>query len=206
MVGLLSSPARAGWRRPVVARLAAGRLAGTFYQPRPGLGRKIHIKEVRMPQRVIDATELPGLVGQEVGLGDWFTVTQGRIDAFAEATEDRQWIHCDAGRARAESPYGTPIAHGYLTLSLLSHLLSQAVRVSGPFSRVINYGPNRVRFPAAVPAGGRVRARCTLQAAEPVPGGLQVTWAVTVECEGQPKPAVVAESLARLYSDTQGSS
>ena len=158
-----------------------------------------------MSQRVIDGVaELRSLVGQEVGLSDWFTVTQERINAFAEVTEDRQWIHCDSGRARAESPYGTTIAHGFLTLSLLSHLLAQAVRVRGPFSRVINYGLNRVRFPAAVPAGGRIRARCTLQAAEEVPGGLQIAWVVTMECEGQPKPVMVAESLSRFYSDTEG--
>jgi acyl dehydratase len=158
-----------------------------------------------MPQRVIDGVaELRGLVGQEVGQSDWFTVTQERIDAFAEATEDRQWIHCDPGRARAESPYGTTIAHGHLTLSLMSHLLSQAVRVSGPFSRVINYGLNRVRFPAPVPAGARIRARCTLQAAEEVSGGLHVTWSVAVEREGEPRPVMVAESLARFYWDSGG--
>jgi acyl dehydratase len=155
---------------------------------------------------MIDVAELRGLVGQEVGVSDWFPVAQERINAFAEVTEDRQWIHCDAERARAESPYGTTIAHGFLTLSLLSHLLPQAVRVRGPFSRAINYGLNRVRFPAAVPAGGRIRARCTLQALEEVPGGLQLTWAVTVECEGQSKPVMVAESLSRLYSDTEGRS
>jgi acyl dehydratase len=156
-----------------------------------------------MPQRVIGGVvELQGLIGQEVGVSDWFTLTQERINAFAEVTEDRQWIHCDADRARVESPYGTTIAHGYLTLSLLSHLLSQAVRVSGPFSRIINYGLNRVRFPAAVPAGGRIRVRCTLQAAEEVPGGLQIAWMVTMECEGQPKPVMVAESLSRFYLDT----
>jgi acyl dehydratase len=159
-----------------------------------------------MPQRVMGAHELRGLVGQEVGVSDWFTVTQERIDAFAAVTEDRQWIHCDQDRARAESPYGTTIAHGYLTLSLLSHLLSQTVRVSGPFSRTINYGLNRVRFPAAVPAGARIRARCTLQAAEEVPGGLQVVWAVTMECEGQPKPVMVAECLSRFYSEPEGRS
>jgi acyl dehydratase len=156
-----------------------------------------------MPQRVIDGAELRGLVGQEVGVSDWFTVTQERINAFAEVTEDRQWIHCDPARARAESPYGTTIAHGYLTLALLSHLLAQAVRLGGPFSRTINYGVNRVRFPAAVPAGARVRARCTLQAAEEIPGGLQVAWAVTVECEGQAKPVMVAETLSRFYADTE---
>ena len=155
-----------------------------------------------MPQRVIDgARELRGLVGQEVGVSDWFPLTQERIDAFAELTLDRQWIHCDPERARAESPYGTTIAHGYLTLSLVSHLLSQAVWVSGPLDRVINYGLGRVRFPAAVPAGARIRARATLQAAEEVPGGVQVTWAVTVECEGQPKPVMVAECLYRYYAD-----
>ena len=160
-----------------------------------------------MPQRVIDGlVELRSLVGQEVGLSDWFTVTQERINAFAEVTEDRQWIHCDSGRARAESPYGTTVAHGYLTLSLLGHLLSQAVRVGGSFSRKINYGLNRVRFPAAVPAGARIRARCTLQAAEEIPGGLQVAWEVTMECEGQPKPVMVAESLSRFYSDGEGRS
>ena len=158
-----------------------------------------------MPQRVIDGVvELRGLVGQEVGLSDWFTVTQEQINAFAEVTEDRQWIHCDAERARAESPYGATIAHGSLTLSLLSHLLAQAVRVRGPFSRVIAYGLNRVRFPAAVPAGGRIRARCTLQAADEVRGGLQIAWVVTMECEGQPKPVMVAESLSRFYLDTEG--
>jgi acyl dehydratase len=156
-----------------------------------------------MPERIIDAVELRGLVGQEVGVSDWFPVTQERINAFAGVTEDRQWIHCDLARAGAESPYGTTIAHGFLTLSLLSHLLSQTVRINGPFRRVINYGLNRVRFPAAVPAGGRIRARCTLQAVEDVPGGIQVTWAVTMECEGQTKPVMVAESLSRLYSDKE---
>src|SRR5262245_66286777 len=128
-----------------------------------------------MPQRVINGFgELRELVGQEVGVSDWFTVTQERINAFAEATEDRQWIHCDADLARAESPYGTTIAHGFLTLSLLGHLLAQAVQIRGPFSRSINYGLNRVRFPAAVPAGDSIRARCPLQAAEEVADGLQI--------------------------------
>jgi acyl dehydratase len=156
-----------------------------------------------MPERIIDGVvELRGLVGQEVGVSDWFTVTQERIDAFASVTEDRQWIHCDVDRARAESPYRSTIAHGYLTLSLLSHLLWQAVQVRGPFSRTINYGLNRVRFPSAVPAGGRIRARCTLQAVEHVGGGVQVTWLVTMEGEGQPKPVMVAEALMRFYADT----
>jgi acyl dehydratase len=158
------------------------------------------------PVGIDEAAELcsGGLVGQEVGVSDWFTLTQERINAFAEATEDRQWIHCDADRARAESPYGAPIAHGFLTLSLLSHLLSQTVRVSGPFNRIISYGLNRVRFPAAVPAGARIRARCTLQSAEEIPDGLKIACVVKMECEGQAKPVMVAESLSRFFSDTEG--
>jgi acyl dehydratase len=173
-----------------------------FYRLGLALGQKIFPREVRMPQRVIDGiAELRALIGQEVGLSDWFALTQERINAFAEVTEDRQWIHCDADRARAESPYGTTVAHGFLTLSLVGHLLAQAVRVDGPFSRKINYGLNRVRFPAAVPAGACIRARCLLQAAEEIPGGLQIVWVVTMECEGQPKPVMVAECLSRIYSD-----
>src|SRR5262249_50300074 len=116
--GLSSGALRARWP------------SDTFNPAGPGSGRQIFPTEARMPQRVIDGVaELRRLVGQEVGLSDWFAVTQERINAFAEVSEDRQWIHCDADRARAESPYGTTIAHGYLTLSLLSHLLAQAVRV-----------------------------------------------------------------------------
>jgi acyl dehydratase len=177
-----------------------------FNRPWPEWGENIHAWEICMPQQVIDVAELRRLVGHEVGVSEWFIVAQERINAFAEVTEDRQWIHCDADRARAESPYGTTVAHGYLTLSLLSHLLSQVVKIRGPFSRVINYGLNRVRFPAAVPAGSRIRARCTLQAVEEVPGGLQITWVVTMECEGQAKPVMVAESLSRFYSDMEGRS
>src|SRR5262245_21816187 len=164
------------------------------------------MREVGMPQSVLGVEDLRGLVGHEVGVSDWFVVTQERIDAFAEVTEDRQWIHCDAERAQAESPYGTTIAHGFLTLSLLGHLLAQAVQVSGPFHRKINYGLNRVRFPAAVAAVARISASCTLLPVEEIPGGLQIVWAVTVECEGQSKPVMVAESLSRLYSDTEGRS
>ncbi|MCI0457877.1 MAG: MaoC family dehydratase [Gemmataceae bacterium] len=152
-----------------------------------------------MPARVIEGAEaLRALVGQEVGVSDWFTVDQALIDSFAKVTADRQWIHVDADRARAESPYGSTIAHGFLTLSLLSQLHGQAVQVQGG-SRFINYGLNRVRFPAAVPAGSRVRTRSTLQALEEVPGGLQLIWAIVVELEGSAKPALVAEWLLRWY-------
>ena len=153
-----------------------------------------------MPTRVIEGiNELRALVGQEVGVGDWFEVTQERIAAFADATLDRQWIHVDAERARAESPYGTTVAHGFLTLALVSHLHGKAVQVRGGFTRGINYGLNRVRFPAPVRAGARVRPRSTLQGIEDVPGGVQLTWQVSVEVEGEPKPALVAEWLVRLY-------
>ncbi len=153
-----------------------------------------------MPPRVIEGfAELKSLVGQQVGLGDWFVVGQPLIDAFAEVTQDRQWIHLDTARAQAESPYGTTIAHGFLTLSLLSHLHAQAVQVKGDFTRAINYGFNRVRFPAPVLAGSRIRVRSTLQAVEEIADGVQVTWNIAAEIEGNAKPAVAAEWLARLY-------
>lgn len=153
-----------------------------------------------MPPRIISSIEeLKSLVGQEVGSSDWFQITQSRIDSFAEVTEDRQWIHVDAERAKRESPFGTTIAHGFLTLSLISHLASQAVRVSGNYKMGINYGLNRVRFPAPVPAGSRLRARFALQSVEDVTGGIQIIWNVTVEVEGAEKPSMVAEWLVRYY-------
>lgn len=153
-----------------------------------------------MAQKIIDGVEaLRGLVGQEVGVSDWFPVEQVRIAAFADATEDHQWIHLDVERARSEMPGGTTIAHGFLTLSLLSYLVSQAVEVKSEFSRLINYGFNRVRFTAPVPAGARIRARCALVAIGEVPGGVQVAWGVTVEVEGGTKPSLVAEWLTRYY-------
>jgi acyl dehydratase len=153
-----------------------------------------------MPGRVIETVaELKDLVGQTVGISDWFEVTQALIDAFAEVTGDRQWIHIDDARARVESPYGTTIAHGFLTLALLSRLHGQAVEIRGDFARRINYGFNRVRFPAAVPAGARIRSHSTLQAFEEIPGGMQLTWTLTVEIEGQTRPALAAEWLGRIY-------
>jgi acyl dehydratase len=153
-----------------------------------------------MPLRVIEGIpELRGLVGQEVGTSDWLVVTQAMIDAFAEVIGDRQWIHVDPRRAQTESPYGTTVAHGFLTLSLLSQLHAQAVQVRGGFKMGINYGLNRVRFPAPVRAGTRIRSHHTLQSVEEVPGGYQLTWMITVESEGQPKPALVAEWLTRLH-------
>lgn len=143
--------------------------------------------------------ELRALVGQEVALSDWLAVTQERINQFADATGDHQWIHLDVERAQQESPYGTTIAHGFLTLSLLSYLMSQTVQLKLPLKMGINYGLNKVRFPAAVPAASRVRARAVLQNLEAIPGGQQLTWAITVEREGGDKPCCVAEWLVRYY-------
>jgi acyl dehydratase len=142
--------------------------------------------------------ELAAQVGQEIALTDWLTITQEQVHQFADATHDHQWIHVDPERARA-GPFGAPIAHGFLTLSLLSPFFRMAMKVE-ELAMGVNYGLNKVRFPAPVPVGSRVRARLRLQACEPVDrGGMQVTWLVTVEREGHDKPVCVAESLARYY-------
>src|SRR5712692_214278 len=127
--------------------------------------------------------ELGQLVGKEVAVTDWITVIQERNDVFASATEDYQWIHVDRERAVKESPYGTTVAHGFLTLSLLPHLMGQAVEIQG-MSLWINYGLNRVRFTGPVPAGSRMRSRFRLAGAEDTDRGVQMTWNVTVEREG----------------------
>ena len=153
-----------------------------------------------MAQRIIDGLdELRGLKGQEVAVSDWFTLTQSRINAFAEVSEDRQWIHVDTERARTDLPQGKTIAHGFLTLSLLSLLVKEAVVVKVEFKQGINYGFNRVRFPSPVPAGSQIRVRCTLVAVEEIPGGLQICWAVTMDVKDVSKPALVAEWLVRYY-------
>ena len=153
-----------------------------------------------MSPRIVDGlTELQGFVGQEVGVSDWFDVTQTLIDKFADVTLDPQWIHIDPVRAKSESPYGTTIAHGFLTLSLMSHLQRQVVQIRGDFSRSINYGFNRIRFPSAVPAGARIRLHSTLHAVEEIEGGVQCTWDLSLEIEGQSKPAMIAQWLGRLY-------
>jgi acyl dehydratase len=137
-------------------------------------------------------------VGREVATSDWLAITQQRIDKFAEAGGDDQWIHVDRERAARESPFGGTIAHGFLTLAVLSPLLADAVEITGK-RMGINYGLNRLRFPSPVPAGARVRARFVLGALDPVDGGVQTTWSVTVEREGEPKPALVAEWVTRHY-------
>lgn len=147
----------------------------------------------------IAVSQLEGRIGQEIGVGDWLEMTQDRIDQFAEATDDRQWIHVDAARAGAESPFKTTIAHGFLTLSLISVMLRSAITITG-VRMAMNYGLNRVRFTAPVPAGSKIRGRFTLAAVEEAGGSMQATWAITVEREGEEKPACVAEWLVRYYS------
>ncbi len=142
--------------------------------------------------------ELPSLKGQELGVSDWYEVTQEAVNLFADATGDHQWIHIDVERAKEESPYGGPIAHGYLTLSLLVPLVSQTYTVTDA-KMGVNYGLNKVRFPAPVPVGSKLRARVTLKDVEEVAGGLQNTLAVTIEREGGDKPVCIAEWVTRTY-------
>ena len=141
--------------------------------------------------------ELESRIGQEVGVSPWVEVTQERIDTFAKAIDDFQWIHVDRERAR-RSPFGGTIAHGFLTLSLLSHLSERTFSFSDR-KMGVNYGLNRVRFTSPVPAGSRVRARFSLAKFEKIDGGVQVTWNTTVEIDGATKPALVAEWLGRHY-------
>ncbi|TFZ03679.1 MaoC family dehydratase [Ramlibacter humi] len=143
--------------------------------------------------------DLAALTGQEVAVGDWITITQEQVNLFAQATGDHQWIHVDVEKAKA-GPFGAPIAHGFLTLSLLPRIFESAIEVREARMGV-NYGLNKVRFTAPVPVGGRVRGRMTLLACEPIePNGMQMTWKVVVELEGSDKPACVAESVGRRYA------
>jgi acyl dehydratase len=146
---------------------------------------------------VAKLSDLSDQIGR-VLVSDWLEVTQARIDAFAECTEDRQWIHIDPERARRDSPYGASVAHGFLTLSLLSKLLAQTIRFDGARMGV-NYGFNRVRFTGPVPAGSRVRARFVLSKLDAIDNGVQMTWSVTLERESVDKPCLVAEWITRRY-------
>lgn len=151
-----------------------------------------------MPALVLETPQaLKDYVGREVAVTEWFVVTQDRIRQFADATEDRQWIHLDRERAARESPYQTTIAHGFLTLSLLSHFMKQAMEIRGGVRLAVNYGLNRVRFPAPVPAGSKVRARFTLQSLKELPDALEAQFSVAVETEGSSKPCCVAEWIVR---------
>jgi acyl dehydratase len=142
--------------------------------------------------------DLVACVGQEVAVSDWVTLTQEQVNRFAEATGDHQWIHVDVERARA-GPFGAPIAHGFLTLSLLPLFFDTAFEI-GQAVMGVNYGLNKVRFTAPVPVGSRLRGRMSLLSATPIEGsGMQMAWSVAIEREGADKPVCVAESLARLY-------
>jgi acyl dehydratase len=143
--------------------------------------------------------ELPSLKGQELGQSDWFEVTQDRVNTFADATDDHQWIHIDVERAKAESPFGGPIGHGYLTLSLLIPMWSQVLTVTDT-TMAVNYGLNKVRFPAPVPVGSKIRLTATLKEVEEVAGGLQVTASAVIEREGGDKPVCIAEPVFRFYA------
>jgi acyl dehydratase len=142
-------------------------------------------------------SELQALIGRAVGISDWFLIDQGRIDQFAAVTGDEQWIHVDPVRAAA-GPYGATVAHGYLTLSLLPVMVRSAFKI-GDVRMTVNYGLNRVRFPAPVPAGSRLRGHFKLVNFEAIAGGAQIVVEVTTEREGDPKPVCVAESVARHY-------
>ena len=146
----------------------------------------------------IDVRAIGSRIGEEIAISDWLEVTQARINQFAEATGDHQWIHVDPLRAANESPFKSTIAHGFLTLSLLSTLIRESIQPTG-LRMAINYGLNRVRFVSPVPAGSRIRARITLQAVAPVTDGFQVTWQVTIEREQGAKPACVADWIVRYY-------
>jgi len=146
----------------------------------------------------IDVKRLSDRIGEEVAVSDWFEISQERINTFADATEDHQWIHVDPARAAAESPFKTTIAHGFLTLSLVPMLVRRAMTIDN-VRMAVNYGSNRLRFVAPVPSGSRVRGRFTVGAVEEIGGGLQVTWNLTIEREGGDKPCVVAEWLVRYY-------
>jgi acyl dehydratase len=148
--------------------------------------------------RTVSLDELPSLVGQEVGVSDWVTIDQERINRFADATGDHQWIHVDVERAKTEMPGGKTIAHGFLTLSLVPMLGAGVMRVSG-VSRGLNYGLNRVRFTNTVQVGSRVRGRQKLLSVEPRGPGVQLTSEFTVEIDGQERPACVAEWIGLLY-------
>ncbi|NUU02917.1 MaoC family dehydratase [Herbaspirillum robiniae] len=143
--------------------------------------------------------ELKSLAGQEVAVSDWIEVSQEQVNRFADATGDHQWIHVDVERAARELPFGGTVAHGFLTLALLPRLLGSAISLGADVKMLLNYGLNRVRFPAPLPVGRSVRGVIVLQSVEDIPGGAQLAWEITVECEGVEKPVCVAEFLVRRY-------
>ena len=153
-----------------------------------------------MPPLVLETPQsLQEYAGREIGVSDWFAVTQDRIRQFAEATEDRQWIHVDRERAARESPYGATIAHGFLTLSLLPHLVKEVFQIRGGLRMTVNYGLNRVRFPAPVRADSEIRARVTLQSLRQLPDSVEAVFLLSAEVRDSDKPCCVAEWVVRYF-------
>jgi len=151
-----------------------------------------------MPTLVLESLQsLKEYTGREIFLTEWLTMSQERINQFADATGDHQWIHVDPERARRESPYGATVAHGFLTLSLMSHFLREAIRLPDSVRQAINYGLNRVRFPAPVRAGEKIRARIRLQSCKELQGRVEAIYEITIEAEGGEKPCCVAEWILR---------
>ncbi len=148
--------------------------------------------------RFAGVEEAKARLGEEIGVSDWMLIDQPRVDAFAQVTGDHQWIHVDVERAKRESPFGGPIAHGYLTLSLLAKFAGECIAVDG-IRLAVNYGLNRVRFAAPVKVGSRVRARFVLGSVEDIRGGAEMVWQAVIDVEGGAKPACVAEMVTRWY-------
>lgn len=153
------------------------------------------------PRIINGLTELKTWIGKEVATSDWLLVDQARIQAFADITDDHQWIHLDVERCQRESPYKAPIAHGYLILSLIPTMFETSLRIDG-LAMTVNYGLDRVRLPSAVIAGQRIRGHLVLEKLDEVKDGMQAHWTVTVAVEGGDKPACVAKMLARYYENS----
>ncbi len=154
-----------------------------------------------MPSLVLESLQsLKDHVGREIATTAWLTITQERIQQFADATDDHQWIHIDPERARRESPYGATIAHGFLTLSLMSHFLREAFQLPPGVRQVVNYGLDRVRFPAPVRSGEKIRARIRLQSCKELPGNIKAVFEITIEAEDAEKPSCVAEWIVLYFS------
>jgi acyl dehydratase len=143
---------------------------------------------------------LKEMIGREIGATEWFPITQERIQQFAEATEDRQWIHVNRDRASQESPYGTTIAHGFLTLSLIGYFVKELINIQDGVEFAVNYGLNRVRFPAPVPSDSKIRARIFLLAWKELADSVEATFTVTIENDQSDKPSCVAEWIVRYYA------
>jgi len=156
-----------------------------------------------MPTAIPIILEAPGaleqLAGREIGVSGWLEVTQDRIAQFAEATEDRQWIHLDRSRAERESPFGATVAHGFLTLSLISRLMQEVVQIRGGLRMTVNYGLNRVRFPTPVTAASKIRGRFSLESFKALADCVEAVWGVSVEVENSDKPCCIAEWVIRYY-------